>query len=89
MSERDTQYTEFQVKYTREKIESIAHKLRRLAEEVEREAAKLDSPGKAPSAVSNVMHSVTWGVANLNLDILVDNLVRIQEAVLAEAQDDA
>jgi hypothetical protein len=60
------------------RIDQVASDLRRIADEVER-AGKQDrtTPDRA---VTSVIHSVAWGVANLNLDGLASSLADWHEA---------
>ncbi len=81
MSTEQLSYTEFQEQYTRERIASIAARLRRMADDIEREAAEALT---LDSAVSMTIHTVQWGVANLSLNILVDNLGRYHHAVRSD-----
>lgn len=56
-----------------DRVDEIASRLRRLADEVEREASSNNRVGM-PSygwKASQIIHSITWGVANMNLSALV------------------
>ena len=78
-----TSYSEFQAQFTREKIDLVVAGLRRIADEIERDR---DNENLS-FAVSNTTHSIMWGVANLNLSGLQDNLTRYFEAKQYELQE--
>lgn len=66
----------FQETHLRERLAEITASLRRMADNIDRDvktARTLDS------AVSGTIHTLSWGYANLNLSILVDNLSRYHE----------
>lgn len=67
-------------------LEGIAARLRDVADQVEREATLRETPyidgtPKHAIAAEQVIHAVTWGVANLNLSGLV------HDAAQADALD--
>lgn len=74
-----------------DKIFRIANNLRRLADEVEREAARLnqfaakDIPAGGETA-SNVVYAVAWGMANLNLNLLIQAAADYDREVLKNGE---
>lgn len=63
------------------KKDTIAQKLRAMADEIDR-IPVIDAAGdhRPPTAiVAQVVHAVTWGVANLHLDSLVTHAGSIEE----------
>lgn len=66
------------VEVARARAGSVAAGLRRMADEVDRRAdgftaeSSMLLPNRNSRAASEVVHSVMWGIANLNLDALVD-----------------
>lgn len=55
-------------------LASVVAGLRRVADDVERQGAKTANRVDAPEhgwAAHNVIHEITWGVANLNLSALI------------------
>lgn len=59
-------------------VKRVADALRRLADEVEREGELWEptdfdrAPLRHVKAASRVLHTVTWGVANLNVEAVVE-----------------
>lgn len=53
-----------------EKVVGVAESLRRIADSIEREAKEIRAHDYADTA-TQVIHEVTWGVANLSLGQLV------------------
>lgn len=56
------------------RVDEIASRLRRLADEVEREGYSSNNRVGMPSygwKASQIVHAITWGVANMNLSGLV------------------
>ena len=51
----------------------IAKNLCHMAAEIEREVERDANPGES---VQEIIHTINWGVANLNLDILVRRAMR-------------
>lgn len=76
-------YSEYQEEFTRERIDLVVAGLRRIADDVERDR---DNKNLA-FAVSNTIHAIMWGVANLGLSTLQDNLTRYQESRQQELED--
>ncbi|ALJ19551.1 hypothetical protein [Microbacterium sp. No. 7] len=77
-------YAHFLDKQTRERIERIVADLRRMADEIEREAGR----ESLDNAVSQTIHTLSWGWANLKLSILVDSLSRYHQAVSLESREE-
>lgn len=77
------------IQMTHERIEGVAKALHRMADEVQREAdtflGRVEKNDEG-TTVSNVIHTVMWGVANLNLDVLSASQTRIGEARLMDAK---
>ena len=56
----------------RESVAHVAQRLRDLAAEVERDGLRISEATEGHTlAAGRVVHSVTWGLANLNLDGLI------------------
>lgn len=72
-------FERFAKDHTRELIEKTATRLRAMADEVDRLAAGVDKD--AVYAAANVVHTVHWGVANLNLDVLINSAGRVRDAI--------
>lgn len=76
-----------------DRMHRVANGLRDLADEVERHAARGErryESGNGMSWVllaSDVVHKVTWGVANLNLDGIVANARDADEAIRNDPED--
>lgn len=67
----------------RERIQVTAAKLRRLADEIDRYADNFEEQadkGLTGNVASAIVHEVMWGVANLELDMLVTAQNRIADA---------
>lgn len=60
-------------KFLEEKIDSAAAGLERIAEDIRRKKNSIDRPYFASyvNLVSEIIHEVTWGVANLNLEVML------------------
>ena len=80
---RAVSYSESQERFTRERIDFVVAGLRRMADEIERDRSNKN----LDLAVSNTIHTVSWGVANLSLSILTDNLARYHNAKYYELQE--
>lgn len=77
-------------------VTSIATRLRRMADEIEREGQPTrnftNGSDRRPDyvqAASEVIHTVTWGVANLSLDGLVTTAADVHLARDLEAAEEA
>jgi hypothetical protein len=69
------------------RIKVTAKDLREMADSIERLESEVD---KNPDrAVSEVVHKIVWGVANLGTDRLVSMLGDLREAKAAEIEADA
>ena len=75
--ERLGQYLTSQEEYTVKQMEGVAEQLHRLADDVARHVRK-DRP--IEKQAKEIMHTVAWGVANMNLDGMVGNAIRVAEA---------
>lgn len=85
MDERSEKYIGFIEKRLSENILDVAKRLREMADEIEHRAdfKNMNTPNRA---VNTTIHTVNWGLANLNLDVLVAILGDIQEAKDAAQQ---
>lgn len=62
-------------RYTRN-VRTVVDKLRRLADQVEREGLSTGledalSARRSGENAGNVVHAIAWGVANLNVDLVI------------------
>lgn len=65
-------------------VGDISDRLRRLADTVDRECKALDrrdTPAAYATTTENILHEITWGVANLNAERLISKATRADDAV--------
>ena len=62
----------------------IATNLRRIADKIEHE---IDNSPDAGMLASKILHTVMYGMANLDLDVLIADLMKIK--IVPECHDDA
>lgn len=76
----DFDFLEFQVARIREAAQKVASQLRRIADDVER----ISNAENVVNIPSDVVHTVTWGVANTNLSapaMQLAELMRYEQAL--------
>lgn len=81
----ESDFAQFSLNDTKEAIERIVKDLRRMATEIESSSlprVETDST----SAISSALHTVTWGVANMNFDGLIQKESRIHQAHALELE---
>lgn len=89
MSTTKPTLTETMVRFTQERYEEkrqrLVDKIRELADEVERESRLYDEPGgngtpRFASSAERALHTLSWGIANLNAAQLVGVAARADAA---------
>lgn len=76
MTDRPETVEQFHAKFLTESIDKTVDGLRRLADRVEAEATRVPKVGSGPgrgtyaAIAADVIHDITWGVANLQLERL-------------------
>jgi hypothetical protein len=74
-------FEDFTYANLREKAEKVVRDLRRMAEEVEDRLERTENtPDSMATLVSSTFHTVSWGVANLGIDVLFNSFDRLRQA---------
>lgn len=69
----DEQYS---AKFLREQVDTVTKRLRALADQIDREAAyqtddALTGSGQYARVPASLIHTIQWGIANINLTTLI------------------
>ena len=64
----------FRMEHMEEKVQNIVNGLRRMAEDVERTLERHKQNGNSFEMVQDIQHTINWGIPNLNIDSLINDL---------------